>query len=67
MADAMEALGEHVDEETSDELVDGKRHSLVTRGPCRFSKPGLPARMEPSRQDDSLVNGWHHASLLMSW
>ena len=33
VADAMEACGQHVDEEAADELVDGERHHLVAFAP----------------------------------
>ena len=32
VADAVEARGEHVDQETADELMCGKRHHLVALG-----------------------------------
>ena len=38
VADAVEAAGQHVDEEAADELVAGQRHDLLARrGPWRGS------------------------------
>src|SRR5260221_4174915 len=54
MADAMEAAGQHVDEEAADELVDGERHHLgpfASLGTVDFRldfDAGIVARDEPA-------------------
>ena len=61
VADAMEAAGQHVDEEAADELVDGERHQLGAVAPLRpivlppEGHAGVVERDEPAVGDGDAV------------
>jgi hypothetical protein len=58
MTDAVEPVGQDVDQEAADELVGGERHQLVTRvglGPVVL--PFAPTAPFPNRRDNSVLAG----------